>query len=41
MKKLKEKKEKDYRTKKANMIVRDAMRMRGVIVILRESPGKI
>jgi hypothetical protein len=41
MKKLKEQKKKDYRTKKANMIVRDAMRMRGVIVILRESPGKI
>jgi transposase len=34
MEKLKErKKKKDYRMKKANLIVRDALRMRGVIVI--------
>jgi IS605 OrfB family transposase len=38
MKKLKErKKKKDYRWKTANMIVREAMRMRGVIVIERIS----
>ena len=41
MKKLKEgKKKRDYRMKTANMIVREAMRMRGVIVIERIS-GKI
>jgi IS605 OrfB family transposase len=38
MKKLKEgKKKKDYRMKTANLVVRDAMRMRGVIVIERIS----
>ncbi|MDT7887850.1 MAG: IS200/IS605 family accessory protein TnpB-related protein [Desulfurococcales archaeon] len=38
MKKLKEgKKKRDYRMKTANMIIRDAMRMRGVIVIERIS----
>jgi IS605 OrfB family transposase len=38
MKKLREgKKKKDYRMKKANLIVRDAMRTRGVIVIERIS----
>jgi IS605 OrfB family transposase len=38
MKKLKEgKKKRDYRMKTANMIVRDALRMRGVIVIERIS----
>jgi IS605 OrfB family transposase len=38
MKKLRERKKKrDYRMKTANMIVRDAMRMRGVIVIERIS----
>jgi IS605 OrfB family transposase len=38
MKKLREgKKKKDYRMKTANMIVRDALRMRGVIVIERIS----
>jgi IS605 OrfB family transposase len=37
MEKLKEGKKRDYRWKTANMIVRDAMRMRGVIVIERIS----
>jgi putative transposase len=42
MKKLKEgKKKKDYRMKTANMIVRDAMRMRGVIVVERISGDDI
>jgi putative transposase len=36
MKKLREReKKRDYRMKTANMIVRDALRMRGVIVIER------
>jgi hypothetical protein len=37
MKKLKEGKKRDYRMKTENLIVRDAMRMRGVIVIERIS----
>ncbi|MDT7889711.1 MAG: IS200/IS605 family accessory protein TnpB-related protein [Desulfurococcales archaeon] len=37
MKKLKERKKRDYRWKTANMIVRDALRTRGVIVIERIS----
>jgi IS605 OrfB family transposase len=37
MEKLKEGKKRDYRWKTANMIVRDALRMRGVIVIERIS----
>jgi len=38
MKKLKEgKKKRDYRMKTANLIVRDALRMRGVIAIERIS----
>jgi IS605 OrfB family transposase len=42
MKKLKERKKKrDYRMKTANMIVREAMRMRGVIVIERISGDDI
>jgi putative transposase len=42
MKKLKEgKKKRDYRMKTANMIVRDALRMRGVIVIERISGDDI
>jgi putative transposase len=42
MKKLKEgKKKRDYRMKTANMIVREAMRMRGVIVIERISGDDI
>jgi IS605 OrfB family transposase len=42
MKKLKErKKKKDYRMKTANLIVRDAMRVRGVIVIERISGDAI
>jgi transposase len=42
MKKLRERKKKrDYRMKTANMIVRDAMRMRGVIVIERISGDDI
>jgi IS605 OrfB family transposase len=41
MEKLKEGKKRDYRMKKANMIVRDAMRMRGVIVIERISRDNI
>ncbi|MDT7887580.1 MAG: transposase [Desulfurococcales archaeon] len=42
IKKLKERKKKrDYRMKTANMIVRDAMRMRGVIVIERISGDDI
>jgi len=42
MKKLKEgKKKRDYRMKTANMIVREAMRMRGVIVIERISRDNI
>jgi IS605 OrfB family transposase len=42
MKKLKErKKKKDYRMKTANLIVRDALRMRGVIVIERISEEDI
>jgi putative transposase len=42
MKKLKEgKKKRDYRMKTANMIVRDAMRTRGVIVIERISRDNI
>jgi putative transposase len=42
MKKLREgKKKKDYRMKTANMIVRDALRMRGVIVIERISGDDI
>ena len=42
MKKLKErKKKKDYRMKTANLIVRDAIRVRGVIVIERISGDAI
>jgi putative transposase len=42
MKKLKERKKKrDYRMKTANMIVRDALRMRGVIVVERISGNDI
>jgi putative transposase len=42
MKKLKEgKKKRDYRMKTANMIVKDALRMRGVIVIERISEDNI
>jgi IS605 OrfB family transposase len=42
MEKLKERKKKrDYRMKKANLVVRDAMRMRGVIVIERISGDNI
>ena len=41
MKKLKERKKRDYRWKTANMIVREAMRMRGVIVIERISGDDI
>ncbi|MDT7888506.1 MAG: IS200/IS605 family accessory protein TnpB-related protein [Desulfurococcales archaeon] len=41
MEKLKEGKKRDYRMKKANMIVRDAMRMKGVIVIERISRDNI
>ncbi|MDT7887489.1 MAG: hypothetical protein RQ885_00760 [Desulfurococcales archaeon] len=42
MKKLKERKKKrDYRTKKANLIARGALRMRGVIVIERISGDDI
>jgi hypothetical protein len=41
MKKLKEGKKRDYRMKTANMIVRDALRMRGVIVIERISGDNI
>jgi putative transposase len=42
MEKLKEgKKKKDYRMKTSNMIVRDAVRMRGVIVIERISGDNI
>jgi IS605 OrfB family transposase len=42
MKKLKEgKKKKDYRWKTANLIARDALRMRGVIVIERISEDDI
>ncbi|MDT7888487.1 MAG: IS200/IS605 family accessory protein TnpB-related protein [Desulfurococcales archaeon] len=37
MKKLREGKKRDYRWKTANLIVREAMRMRGVIVIERIS----
>jgi IS605 OrfB family transposase len=42
MEKLKEgKKKRDYRWKTANLVVRDAMRMRGVIVIERISGDNI
>ncbi len=42
MEKLREgKKKRDYRWKTANMIVREAMRMRGVIVIERISGDDI
>jgi putative transposase len=41
MKKLKEGKKRDYRMKTANLVVRDAMRMRGVIVIERISADDI
>jgi IS605 OrfB family transposase len=42
MKKLKERKKKrDYRMKKANLIARGALRMRGVIVIERISGDDI
>jgi IS605 OrfB family transposase len=42
MKKLREgKKKRDYRWKTASLIVRDAMRMRGVIVIERISGDDI
>jgi putative transposase len=37
MEKLRKRKKRDYRMKTANLIVRDAMRMRGVIVIERIS----
>jgi IS605 OrfB family transposase len=41
MKKLKESKKRDYRWKTANMIARDALRTRGVIVIERISGDDI
>jgi putative transposase len=41
MKKLKEGKKRDYRMKKANLVVRDALRMRGVIAIERISGDNI
>jgi IS605 OrfB family transposase len=42
MKKLREeKKKRDYRMKTANLIVREAMRMRGVIVVERISGNDI
>ncbi|MDT7889318.1 MAG: hypothetical protein RQ885_10140 [Desulfurococcales archaeon] len=37
MKELKERKKRDYRMKTANLLAREAMRMRGVIVVERIS----
>jgi IS605 OrfB family transposase len=41
MEKLREGEKRDYRMKTANMIVRDALRMRGVIAIERISGNDI
>ena len=41
MEKLREGEKRDYRMKTANMIVRDALRMRGVIVVERISGDDI